>query len=47
MSTANILRATLRWHIRKGRRLFHLAVNRLAAPPAARQGAARTGVRWG
>ena len=44
MSTRAILGATLRWHLRKARRLFALLTERLASPSRA---AVRSGVRWG
>jgi hypothetical protein len=44
MSTRTILSATLRWHVRKARRLFELLAQRLASPSRA---PARSGVRWG
>lgn len=42
MSTRAILGATLRWHLRKARRLFALLTERLAS-----RAAVRSGVRWG
>lgn len=47
MTTALIVRATVRWHIRKGRRLFDLLAARLAATLPTGASQHRTGVRWG
>ena len=44
MSTRSLLRATLRWHVRKARHLFQLARAGLAPRPRA---PIPTGVRWG
>ena len=44
MSTRALLRATLRWHVRKARHLFQLARAGLAPRPRA---PIPTGVRWG
>lgn len=44
MSSRLVLSATLRWHVRKARRLFQLLSRWLASP---RRPAPRTGVRWG
>lgn len=44
MSTGRLLRATLRWHIRKARHLFQLA--RAGLTPRVRA-PVPTGVRWG
>jgi hypothetical protein len=44
MSTRSVLRATLYWHIRKGRRLFQLFASWLTAPLTT---STRSGVRWG
>ena len=42
MSTRTILAASLRWHMRKGRRLVQLLVRWLRGPPPT-----HTGVSWG
>lgn len=47
MTTRTILRVTLHWHIRKGRRLFELLASRLRAPFPGVYRPGNTGVRWG
>ena len=47
MTTALIVRATIRWHIRKGRRLFDLLAARLTATSLVSVSQRRTGVCWG
>lgn len=47
MTTVQIVRATLRWHVRKGRRIFDLLAARLAATSLAPSSPRRSGVRWG
>ncbi len=44
MSTLFVMRAVLRWHLRKARRTFQLLGRRLAAPNWPDR---PTGVRWG